>query len=80
MSQLNEEIVEEKPVRKSQKRDAYKEKVKEFKVRPRSNTSLYEVYFHDGGEIPKVLRGLYTSQAEAKRDIKLYEANRRQYY
>jgi len=81
-----EEVVEEKkkakprPVRKSGFKGDYKEHVKEFLIRPRHNSSLYEVYFKQGGEIPGVLRGLYTSQSEAKKDIKNYEATRRQTY
>ena len=65
---------------RTQKTDEYKEKAKEFKVRPRANTALYEVYFEEGGQIPDILSGAYTSQMEAKRQVKLYESNRRQYY
>ncbi len=76
-----EEILEEvKPKRKSKATDTYKEKEKEFLVRNKSGTSLYEVYFEKGGEIPKTLNGLYTSQASAKKAIKLYEVTRRQFY
>lgn len=81
-----QEVVEEstkakpRPVRKSGFKGDYKEHVKEFLVRTRVQTSLYEVYFAQGGEIPGVLRGLYTSHAAAKKDIKSYEATRRQTY
>lgn len=77
------EIVEEptpKRKYKTLKTSEYKEKVKEFKVRSGPNTALYEVYFEDGGEIPKVLKSLYTSQAEAKKCIELYKVNRKQYH
>jgi len=83
-----EEVVVEKevkrpkprPVRKSGFKGDYKEKVKKFLVRNRHNTSLYEIYFTEGGEIPKVLGDLYTSHSEAQKAIKLYEATRRQFY
>lgn len=74
-----EEAVKPKKNR-TQKTDEYQEKSKEFKVRPRQGTALYEVYFEEGGQIPKILTGAYTSQMEAKRQVKLYESNRRQYY
>jgi hypothetical protein len=80
-----QEVVEKKvrkprPVRKTGSKGDYKEKVKVFLVRTRNNSSLYEVYFTEGGEIPKVLKDLYTSQAAAKKAIKHYEATRKQYY
>ena len=62
------------------KGDEYKEKIKKFKTRIKSNTALYEIYFEDGGQMPEDLKSLYTSTAEAKKAIISYESSRRQYY
>lgn len=83
--QIEEEVVVEEPKkakvgRKPTRGTEYKEKVKSFKFRLRSNTALYEIYLEDGGLIPEVLKGLYTSTVTCQKAIKLYESNRRQYY
>jgi hypothetical protein len=82
MSSDSEEVVvaPEKKKYKTLKTSEYKAKVKEFLCRPRSGSSLYEVYFKDGGEIPKVLKGLYTSAVEAQKSIETYKVTRKQYH
>lgn len=72
--------VRPRPVRQSGLKGDYKEKVKKFLVRVKTGATLYEVYFTEGGEIPKVLKDSYTSHAEAHKAIKLYEATRKQTY
>lgn len=82
MSSTAEASIEEAPKRtyKTLKTSEYKEKVKALLVRNRPNTALYEIHFEAGGEMPKALKSLYTSQAEAKKAITLYEHNRKQYH
>lgn len=78
-------VVEEAPVEvelrapRAPKETKYREKVKTFRVKIKPGSSLYTIDFEQGGEIPKVLKGMYTSIAAAKSDIKLYEVNRKQY-
>lgn len=57
----------------------YKERPKELRYRIEPGTSLYNIYFQDGGEVPKALKGLYTSSSEAQKSIISYEASRRKY-
>ena len=65
MSSSEDIVVEEKKVStKKRKTEAYKEKVKPFAVRNRHNTSMYEVYFEEGGQIPAALGGAYTSLSQ----------------
>lgn len=47
-------------------------KQKELKTRVRTGTSHFEVYYDNGGELPKDLSGVYTSVREAKKDISKY--------
>lgn len=80
MSSEEEVKKKTKKVGRPTKDAEYKEKVKDFLVRVIPGTSLYEVYFKQGGEIPKALKSRYTSKVEAERQIKIYKATRRQYY
>ncbi len=48
-------------------------KNKEFLTRrPLKNPLLFEIYFENGGEVPKFLSGLYTSETEAMEAVKIY--------
>jgi hypothetical protein len=81
-SDIEEVEVVEKPKRKNKslKTSEYKEKVKELLFRIVPGTSLYEIHFEEGGEVPKALKSRYTSSAEAKKAIEMYKANRKQYH
>lgn len=48
---------------------------KELKSRLAKNTCLFEVYYEGGGELPKVLNSLYTTEAVAQRAIDAYKGN-----
>jgi len=47
-------------------------KYENLKVRNVGNTSLYEVYFSNGGNIPSNMEGAFTSIAAAEGAISLY--------
>ena len=65
MLDTKEEIKRESP---------YKGKKKEFLAETdKKQPSLYKVRVEGGGQVPKVLSGRYTSQAEALKDVALYE-------
>ncbi len=78
----NEEVTQKKSAGRPKKNaDAeHKEQPKAFLTRARSNTSLYEIYFEGGGEVPQALKGLYTSHTEAQRAAASYANSRRKYY
>lgn len=42
---------------------------------PRSN-GMVEIFIEEGGELPKELRGLFTSNAVAKEAVKVYKARK----
>ena len=44
---------------------------KRLLVRP-NGSGLYKVIYEGGGELPKVLSGLYTSKRQANKDIDIY--------
>ncbi|YP_009966397.1 hypothetical protein HWA86_gp19 [Pseudoalteromonas phage HP1] len=48
---------------------------KELKVRLAKNTCLFEAYYEGGGELPKALNSLYTTEAVAQRAIDAYKGN-----
>lgn len=50
---------------------------KELRIKVADNTSMFEVYYYPGGQVPKALSGLYTSHAEAMKAIGAYEATKR---
>lgn len=52
---------------------ATKGRSKELKIRMRKNTVLFEVYYDEGGEIPKELSGLYTNEKVAQLAIDKYK-------
>lgn len=52
-------------------------KRKPLKVGRKHGTSLFEVYFEGGGELPKELKGMYTSPTVAQAAIDGYLANRK---
>ena len=45
---------------------------KELLIRNSNGRSIYEVYYENGGELPKDLSGLYTSHSEAQKAINQY--------
>lgn len=53
------------------------DKKKDFIIRQLDGTSLYSIAFEDGGQVPQMLSGLYTSETAAGYAIKQYEAVRR---
>lgn len=53
------------------------DKKKDFIIRQLDGTSLYSIGFEDGGQVPKMLEGFYTSETAAGYAIKQYEAVRR---
>ena len=53
---------------------AVKGETKELKVRLAKNTCLYELYYDNGGEVPAILKGLYTSEHVAKLAAGSYKA------
>lgn len=57
-----------------------KERTKSFLTRNRRNTALYEIYVENGGEVPQVLKGLYTTPTEAQKAAEHYKNTRRKYY
>lgn len=51
---------------------------KEFKVRVNARMgSMKEIYVEGGGELPKVLSGMYTDVGMAQKAINLYKTTRR---
>lgn len=54
-------------------------KPKDLKVRVAFNSSHYEIFFDNGGEIPKDLSGLYNSKLEADRAIRNYLISKGRY-
>ena len=49
---------------------------KELKIRTAKESSLSEVYFENGGELPVELTGYFTSTTEAQRAIDTYNLKR----
>ena len=81
MSSNEEQVVKKAPGRPKNNPDAvYKEQPKAFLTRSAPNTSLYEVYLEGGGEVPKVLKGLYTSRTTALKAAESYTNSRRKFY
>ena len=54
-------------------------KPKDLLTRVKFNSSHYEIYFENGGEVPKELSGEYNSQLEANRAIKRYLVSKNRY-
>jgi hypothetical protein len=52
---------------------------KKFLTRPGKTGTDFTVYLEGGGEVPKILSGVYTSVREAKKSIDLYLLTRRTY-
>ena len=49
---------------------------KELRLRLIPNTTLYEIYFYPGGEVPKELQGGFTSVDRANKEIEIYLAKK----
>jgi len=50
-------------------------KVPVIAIKP--NTSLYQVYFSEGGILPTSLKGLFTSAKDAQKAVDLWESNKK---
>lgn len=50
---------------------------KELRIKTASNSSMLEIYYYPGGQVPQALQGLFTSHEEAKKAIAAYEATKR---
>lgn len=50
-------------------------KTKELKIRRLKTYAMYEVYYEDGGQVPKELAGHFTSQVMARQRIAAYLAS-----
>lgn len=46
---------------------------KEYRTRVADQSPLFEVYLYPGGQMPKELKGLYTSEGEARAAIDAYQ-------
>jgi len=45
---------------------------KQLRVKPAENSSMLEIYYYPGGQVPAALQGLYTSYEEANHAIRRY--------
>jgi hypothetical protein len=45
---------------------------KELKIRVRHNTPHKEIYYESGGQVPEMLKGMYTDDRVAKNAIATY--------
>ncbi len=66
-------LEEDKPTKKKNTTD----KGKELRIRPVIGTSMYDVVFYPGGQVPKSLLGKYTSSVIAQKAIDNYLESRK---
>lgn len=50
-------------------------KGKEIRIAPAANISGFHLKFYPGGQMPKMLKGIFTSRGEAERAVDVYIRN-----